>query len=157
MPDGLAREIADAAAAIVDAFRANDEERYFAGFAPECSFAFHTDAEIHLSRDEWRDGWRELVSGGWRVVDCRSLETHVQTVGEDGGVFLHELETTAEQDGAQETYRERETIVFERRDGKLLAIHEHLSPVPAAAEAVAEVGGADAADEVESASTVEAA
>lgn len=127
MSDPLEQEIAEAAEVIVDAFRSNDEERYFAGFAPECTFAFHTDREILVGREEWRAAWRELVAGGWRVVDCRSLTTHVQPIGRDGGVFLHELETTAEQDGR------RETIVFERRDGHLIAVHEHLSPVPAGA------------------------
>lgn len=138
MSDQLQQEITDAAAAIVDAFRSNDEERYFSGFAPECSFAFHTDREVLLGRDAWRSAWRELHESGWRVVDCHSLTTHVQPIGRDGGVFLHELETTAEQDGRRETYRERETIVFERRDGRLTAVHEHLSPVTAEAEATDE-------------------
>lgn len=135
MSDQLEQEIDDAVAAIVDAFRSNDEERYFSGFAPECSFAFHTDREMLFGRDAWRSAWRELRESGWRVVDCRSLRTHVQPIGRDGGVFLHELETTAEQDGRRETYRERETIVFERRDGRLTAVHEHLSPVPVEADA----------------------
>jgi ketosteroid isomerase-like protein len=30
--------------------------------------------------------------------------------------------------GEVSTVRERETIVFERRDGSWLAVHEHLSP-----------------------------
>lgn len=138
MSDQLQQEITDAAAVIVDAFRSNDEERYFSGVAPECSFAFHTDREVLVGRDAWRSAWRELRAAGWRVVDCRSLSTHVQPIGRDGGVFLHELETTAEQDGRRETYRERETIVFERRDGRLTAVHEHLSPVTAEAEATDE-------------------
>lgn len=138
MSDQLRQEITDAAEAIVAAFRSNDEERYFAAFAPECTFAFHTDQEVLVGRDAWRSAWRELRDSGWRVVDCRSLSTHVQPIGQDGGVFLHELETTAEQDGRHETYRERETIVFERRDGRLTAVHEHLSPVPADADATAE-------------------
>lgn len=130
MTDHITQEIAAAAAEIVEAFRANDEERYFAGFAAECSFAFHTDEQILLGREQWRAAWRQLVDDGWRVVDCRSLVTHVQPLGADAGVFLHELETTSEQGGRRETYRERETIVFERRDGRLTAVHEHLSPLP---------------------------
>lgn len=123
-------EIAEAAARIVTAFAANDEAAYFATFAPDCSFVFHTDAEIHRTRDEWHAGWRELVAGGWRVESCRTLESFVTLVG-DGGVFCHVLETVAGTPDAMETYRERETIVFARDEaGELIAVHEHLSPVP---------------------------
>ena len=122
-------EIREAAQAIVHAFRDNDEEAYFAGFADGCSFAFHTDPAPLLGTDAWRAAWRELQASGWRVVDCRTLWDHVQAVG-DGGVYLHEVETTAGEPGAIETYRERESIVFARRDGRLLAVHEHLSPIP---------------------------
>lgn len=127
----LDHEIRDAAQAIVRAFRDNDEDAYFAGFAPECSFAFHTDQQALLGRDAWRDAWRELRASGWRVDACETQWDHVQPVG-DGGIYLHELTTTAGEPGAEETYRERETIVFERRDGRLVAVHEHLSPVPGA-------------------------
>lgn len=126
----LDNEIREAAQAIVRAFRDNDEEAYFAGFADDCSFAFHTDPAPLVGAEAWRSAWRELQATGWRVVDCRTLWDHVQAVG-DGGVYLHEVETTAGEPGAIETYRERESIVFARRDGKLLAVHEHLSPIPA--------------------------
>lgn len=124
----LDEEIREAAQAIVRAFRDNDEEAYFAGFVADCSFAFHTDAAPLLGADAWRMGWRELQASGWRVTECRTLWDHVQAVG-DGGVYLHELETTAGEPGALETYRERESIVFARRDGRLVAVHEHLSPI----------------------------
>lgn len=123
-------DIRGAAQGIVRAFRNNDEDEYFAGFADDCSFAFHTDPAPLLGADAWREGWRELQASGWRVKDCRTLCDHVQVIG-DGGVYLHELETTAGEPGAIETYRERESIVFARRDGRLVAVHEHLSPIPA--------------------------
>lgn len=138
-------EITEAAARIVAAFAANDEDAYFATFAPDCSFVFHTDAEIHRTRDEWRAGWRALAASGWRVESCRTLESFVTPVG-DGGVFCHVLETTAGTPDALETYRERETIVFARdAAGALTAVHEHLSPVPAVEGATAEGAAAEGA------------
>ncbi|MGC5076632.1 nuclear transport factor 2 family protein [Agrococcus sp. DT81.2] len=136
-------EIRDAAQAIVRAFRENDEEAYFAGFVADCSFAFHTDPEPLLGTDAWRAAWRELQASGWRVIECRTLWDHVQAVG-DGGVYLHEVETTAGTPGAIETYRERESIVFARLHGQLVAVHEHLSPIPTQDDDDAQ---ADASDE----------
>jgi ketosteroid isomerase-like protein len=130
-------DIAAAAQAIVTAYAANDEADYFARFAPDCSFAFHTDGEIHTARDEWQQGWRELRAEGWEVVDCHSLVTHIQLIPE-GGIFVHELETTARTGDETETYKERETIVFTRRDGELIAIHEHLSTIDEAPAAASE-------------------
>ncbi|WP_413317141.1 nuclear transport factor 2 family protein [Agrococcus sp. 1P02AA] len=123
-------EIRFAAQVIVRAFRDNDEEAYFAGFVADCSFAFHADPEPLLGADAWRSAWRDLQASGWRVTECRTLWDHVRAVG-DGGVYLHELETTAGTFDALEAYRERDSIVFARRDGRLLAVHEHLSPIPA--------------------------
>lgn len=125
----LDEEIREAAHAIVRGFRDNDEGACFAGFAADCSFTFHTDPEPLLGLEAWRTAWRELQATGWRVVDCRTLWDHVQAVG-DGGVYLHEVETTAGEPGAIETYRERESIVFTRRHGQLVVVHEHLSPIP---------------------------
>lgn len=125
-------ELIQAAARIVDAYAANDEDAYFATFAPECSFVFHTDAEIFRTRDAWQAAWRELRESGWRVESCRSIESFVTPIG-DAGVFCHVLETTAGTSDSLETYRERESIVFERRsNGELIAVHEHLSPIPGA-------------------------
>jgi hypothetical protein len=122
-------DIAAAAQAIVTAYAANDEADYFARFAPDC--------EIHTARDEWQQGWRELRAEGWEVVDCHSLVTHIQLIPE-GGIFVHELETTARTGDETETYKERETIVFTRRDGELIAIHEHLSTIDEAPAAASE-------------------
>lgn len=130
-PTPTVDDIAAAAQAIVTAYAANDEADYFARFAPDCSFAFHTDGVIHTERDAWQQGWRELRAEGWEVVDCHSLVSHIQLIPE-GGIFVHELETTARTGADTEIYRERETIVFTLRDGELLAIHEHLSTIDAA-------------------------
>ena len=64
---------------------------------------------------QWVRWWASQASG-WRVIECRTLWDHVQAVG-DGGVYLHEVETTAGEPGAIETYRERESIVFARSLG----------------------------------------
>ena len=134
-PTPTSEQLEAAAARIVEAFRANDEEAYFAGFRPDCTFVFHTDAEIFRSRDAWRDAWRALRATGWAAVDCRTLESFT-TPFPGGGVFCHVLETTAGTPDALETYRERETIVFALDErGELVAVHEHLSPLPAEATA----------------------
>lgn len=137
--DPTVEDVAAAAQAIVTAFAANDEADYFGRFAPDCSFAFHTDGVIHTDRDAWQQGWQQLRAEGWEVVACRSLVTHIQLIPQ-GGIFVHELETTARTGSGSdtETYRERETIVFTRRDGELLAIHEHLSTIDADDSAASE-------------------
>lgn len=127
-------EVLEAAARIVDAFAATDTERYFSAFAPESSFIFHTEQHQLRSREAYEQLWADWVSDGWSVVSCTSSNQQV-TVFPGGAVFSHEVATTARTRDGDESYRERETIVF-RRDGndRLIAIHEHLSPTPASAE-----------------------
>lgn len=128
------REVLKAAARIVDAFAATDTERYFSAFAPEASFIFHTEQHQLHSRAAYEELWSGWVSDGWSVVSCASSNQQV-TVFHGGAVFSHEVATTARTRDGDESYRERETIVF-RWDGddRLTAIHEHLSPSPASAE-----------------------
>jgi ketosteroid isomerase-like protein len=57
----------------------------------------------------------------------------VQVFG-DAAVLSHTVDTVVSVDGERTTLRERESIVFVRvDDGRILAVHEHLSPVPASA------------------------
>jgi ketosteroid isomerase-like protein len=135
-------EVLAAAAVIVDAFAATDGERYFATFAPEATFIFHTEAERLANRAAYERIWAEWVAGGWRVISCRSSDQLAQPFP-GGAVFTHTVDTTVDTGDGTESYRERETIVF-RSDTqgdsaapRLVAVHEHLSPLPAPAEPAA--------------------
>lgn len=116
-----------AAAAIVDAFGANDGDRYFDGFAPEATFVFHTEPRRLENRAEYERLWDEWVESGWRVTSCSSSDRRVQ-VFDGGAVFSHTVDTSVETADGPESYRERETIVFTADGDRLLAVHEHLSP-----------------------------
>ncbi|EXF23929.1 ketosteroid isomerase [Nesterenkonia sp. AN1] len=128
MTEILPHHISSAAEAIVRAFERNDENDYFSRFSPTCTFIFAPDDTVHADRASWHSAWGKLQESGWRVVSCRTLESGVRILAE-GGVFWHVLETTAIVDGEPQTYRERETIVFEKSQEGLLAVHEHLSSV----------------------------
>ncbi|TJY69545.1 DUF4440 domain-containing protein [Arthrobacter sp. CAU 1506] len=126
-------QVKDAAANIVSAFAATDTDRYFAGFAPEASFVFHTEQDRLEGRAAYESLWAEWLNDGWRVVDCQSSNQHV-TVFPGGAVFVHDVATTVALPDGEDSYRERETIVFRHdADGRLVAVHEHLSPMTTAA------------------------
>jgi ketosteroid isomerase-like protein len=129
-----------AASEIVDAFAATDGDRYFAAFAPEATFLFHTEPERLADRAAYERLWAGWVDGGWRVLSCTSSDPLVQTFP-GGAVFTHSVETSVDTGEGSESYRERESIVF-RVEGaadasspRLVAVHEHLSPMPDAADA----------------------
>jgi len=121
-----------AADACIDAFGRHDRDAYFAWFAPDASFVFHTSPEVLPSRQAWLDAYDALVATeGFRVLECRSSERGVQLLG-DAAVFHHRVHTRARIGGEEATTDERETIVFARQpDGSWLAVHEHLSPTAA--------------------------
>jgi ketosteroid isomerase-like protein len=129
-----------AASEIVDAFAATDGDRYFAAFAPEATFLFHTEPERLADRAAYERLWAGWVDGGWRVVSCTSSDPLVQTFP-GGAVFTHSVETTVDTGEGTESYRERETIVFrveaaaDAASPRLVAVHEHLSPMPDAPDA----------------------
>jgi hypothetical protein len=52
----------------------------------------------------------------------------VTRLGEEVAVFVHDVATTVSTSAGVEALRERETIVFARRAGEWVAVHEHLSP-----------------------------
>lgn len=126
------QDVLDAASAIVDAFARTDTDAYFAGFAPEATFVFHTESARLNSRAEYERLWAGWLAEGWRVSSCRSTDQHVQSFP-GGAVFTHAVATSVETPDGPESYRERETIVFTTQDGGLVAVHEHLSPLPDAA------------------------
>jgi ketosteroid isomerase-like protein len=122
-------EVRRAAAAIVDAYAATETEAYFACFAPEATFCFHTEPARLNDRAAYERLWHDWTSHGWRVRSCVSSAQLVQTFP-GGAVFTHDVATTVETPDGQDSYRERETIVFRADAEQLIAIHEHLSPVP---------------------------
>jgi ketosteroid isomerase-like protein len=125
-------EVEAAASAIVDAFAATDGARYFATFAPDATFVFHTEGARLDDRAAYERLWHEWVASGWRVASCDSTDRLVQPFP-GGAVFTHSVATSVETPDGPDSYRERETIVFRTDPVRgLVAVHEHLSPMPAA-------------------------
>ncbi|MGB3354952.1 MAG: nuclear transport factor 2 family protein [Mycobacterium sp.] len=122
-------EVRRAAAAAVDAFAATDTDRYFACFAPEATFCFHTEPARLNDRAAYERLWHDWITHGWRVRSCVSSQSRVQTFP-GGAVFTHDVATSVDTADGQDDYRERETIVFRVDGDHLIAVHEHLSPVP---------------------------
>jgi ketosteroid isomerase-like protein len=122
-------DVLTAAAAIVDAFAATDGPRYFALFAPEASFIFHTEPARLEDRAAYERLWQEWVASGWSVTSCVSSAHRVQLLP-GGAVFTHSVATSVQTADGPDAYRERETIVFRLEADTLVAVHEHLSPAP---------------------------
>ncbi|MGV8912550.1 MAG: YybH family protein [Rhodoglobus sp.] len=122
-------DVLNAASAIVDAFTATDGDRYFRGFAPEATFIFHTEPARLDNRAAYELLWAGWVDSGWKVLDCESSDASVQSFP-GGAVFSHNVFTRVDTGDGEDSYRERETIVFRLDNDELLAVHEHLSPVP---------------------------
>lgn len=126
--------VLQAARSLVDAFARHDTPAYFAAFAPEASFIFHTHATVLPTRAAYQALWAEWERAiGFRVLSCRSQDARVQMLGQEGevGVFCHQVHTVVGTHDGEMALDERETIVFQRgADGQWLAVHEHLSPMP---------------------------
>ncbi|MGW0558788.1 YybH family protein [Streptomyces sp. NPDC002926] len=122
-------EVLKAADALVSAFGEGRLDDYFAAFAHDATFVFHTTPERLTSTADYRTLWNSWVDeDGFRVLACTSTGRLVQLLGETA-VFSHEVKTTVSTTAGEETLRERETIVFRRQEsGRWLAVHEHLSP-----------------------------
>jgi ketosteroid isomerase-like protein len=122
-------EVLAAAVKIVDNFGNHRTAEYFSGFAADATFMFYTHTERLNSRAEYEELWASWeTNDGFRVHGCRSRDQRVQILGESVAVFTHYVESDVEFAGDVSTINERETIVFERRDGRWIAVHEHLSP-----------------------------
>ncbi|WP_026553592.1 nuclear transport factor 2 family protein [Arthrobacter sp. H20] len=120
-------DVAAAAARVVAAFSQTDTEAYFVSFSADATFVFHTEDRRLEQRSEYETLWQSWLADGWRVTECQSSNQSIQLLG-DTAVFSHDVKTTI---NTGETTMERETIVFHRDDtGSLLAVHEHLSPLP---------------------------
>lgn len=127
-------DVLAAADRLVAAFAATDTAAYFGCFAPEATFVFHTEPSRLADRAAYERLWSGWLAEGWRVVSCESRDRLVQLIGESA-VFTHSVRTTALVDGTEESYDERESIVFTRVGDSVVAVHEHLSPAPTAAPA----------------------
>jgi uncharacterized protein (TIGR02246 family) len=130
----VVEEVLAAAAQLVRAFGSGDVDGYFGCFAEDATFVFHSTPEVLESRVAYREEWASWErADGFRVLECRSSEQRVQDLG-DVAVFTHRVRTRVHAAGEEAELHERETIVFRRTgDGRWLAVHEHLSPDPAAA------------------------
>lgn len=123
-------DVLTAAARIVSAYQATDADSYFAEFSTDADFIFHTETATFPDRHSYEQAWSSWVAEGWQVRECRSSEPKVRLF-EGGAVFSHTVNTTTTQGEVDSTYQERETIVFAlTEDGRLLAVHEHLSATP---------------------------
>lgn len=122
-------DVGAAADALLAAFAAHDRDAYFAAFAPEATFVFHTTPRVLGSRAEYEAEWASWEDDGFHVEGCETLDRRIDLVAPDVAVLTHRVRTRLA--GVDETQRERETILF-RRDGSgsWLAVHEHLSPDP---------------------------
>jgi ketosteroid isomerase-like protein len=124
------REVRAAADSIVSAFGRHDTESYFSRFAPEATFVFHTTARRLENLAEYRQEWASWERDiGFRVRSCVSSDQRVQLLG-DVAIFTHAVRSEISTNEGEITVHERETIIFHRRDGKWIAVHEHLSPQP---------------------------
>lgn len=122
-------EVLAAADAIIDDFGHHRTADYFAGFAADATFVFHTAERRLESRDEYEQLWAQWErEDGFRVRGCTSTDRRVQLWG-DTAVFTHSVHSAVELNGSIDAVDERETIVFVRRDGRWLAVHEHLSAI----------------------------
>ena len=123
-------EVVAASKAIITAFGRDDPDAYFKLFDPGATFIFHTTPQRLESRAAYEQEWaawrRDL---GFRVRSCTSTDQRVQLFG-DVAILSHLVRTEISTKKGDETLRERETIVFHRRDGRWIAVHEHLSPQP---------------------------
>jgi ketosteroid isomerase-like protein len=117
---------------LVAAFAATDTAAYFACFSDEATFVFHAENDRLNDRAAYEKVWASWLDDGWRVVSCTNSDRMVQTFG-NTAVLSHTVETVTSVGGTQRTTRERESIVFVLDGPRLLAVHEHLSPVPAEA------------------------
>lgn len=69
--------------------------------------------------------------GGF-VRSCESVGGAVRVLDDDHAIFFHEVRITLGPSDSPIALHERETIAFARDAGGWLAVHEHLSSVPAA-------------------------
>jgi ketosteroid isomerase-like protein len=122
-------EVLAAGDALVADFGGGRVEAYFARLAPDATFLFHTVPGDRLeSREAYRHLWaRWEAEDGFRVLRCESTNRAVRPLGLDAAVLTHDVATRVATHAGEEDLAEQETVVFARRDGAWLVVHEHLS------------------------------
>lgn len=129
-PSPAEQEIRAAAAAIVTAFGRSDPAAYFALFAPDATFIFHSSPRRLNSRAEYEAEWNRWErEDQFKVLSCTSSDQRVQLLG-NTAIFTHSVRTELSTKQGRSMLLERETIVFNRTGGNWLGVHEHLSPEP---------------------------
>ncbi|MEW1778869.1 nuclear transport factor 2 family protein [Streptomyces sp. NPDC086777] len=120
-----------AADALIAAFAEGRTDDYFAAFAPDATFVFHTTGRRLESTQEYRELWQQWSDeDGFRVLACESADRRLQLLG-DTAVFTHSVTTRVTTTAGEDVLHERETIVLRRTAGDdWQAVHEHLSAAP---------------------------
>jgi ketosteroid isomerase-like protein len=122
------QEVLAAAEALVADFGAGHVDAYFERLAEDATFVFHTAPERLNSRAAYRELWtRWEAEDGFRVLGCTSSDQRVQLLAQDVAVLSHDVATRIATNAGEDDMHERESIVFARRDGAWLVVHEHLS------------------------------
>ncbi len=128
----MSTDIADVKAAadyIIERFAAFDRDAYFACFAPEASFIFHTSPVVFANRAQYEAEWQTWLDIGFSVLACTSHDQHIEIIAADAAVFTHRVLTTVRDSSGDIDLVERETIVFRRETNGWIGVHEHLSPL----------------------------
>lgn len=121
--------------AIIDNFARHQREAYFAGFAADATFLFHTEPHRLDSRAAYEALWAEWERvSRFRVQNATSSNRRLQLFG-SAAVFSHDVETTVVLEGSERVLHERESIIMQRRGDTWLGVHEHLSARLPAGEA----------------------
>jgi ketosteroid isomerase-like protein len=122
-------EVRAAADALMADFGGGRVEEYFARLAPDATFLFYTAPGERLeSRAAYRSLWeRWETEDGFRVLGSVSSNRAVRPLGPEAAVLSHDVATRVATSAGEENLTEQETIVFARRDGAWLVVHEHLS------------------------------
>jgi ketosteroid isomerase-like protein len=116
---------------LIERFGAFDRDAYFACFAPEATFMFHTTDRLLGSCAEYQDEWSAWIDSGFSVLACTSHDQRIDFPTDDVAVFTHRVLTTVRDASGDQDLVERESIVFRREpNGTWLGVHEHLSPHP---------------------------
>lgn len=123
-------DVSVAATALVAAFGTHNRAEYFDAFAPSASFIFHNYEKVLESRSAYEKLWDEWVADGFKVLGCRSSNQQITMLGADVAVFTHTVRTDLADGDGSITTGERETIIFQKIDGRWLGVHEHLSIDP---------------------------
>jgi ketosteroid isomerase-like protein len=123
--------VRQAADYLIERFGAFDRDAYFACFAPEATFIFHTTDRIFASRAEYEAEWATWIEIGFSVLSCTSHDQRIDFPTSDVAVFTHRVLTTIRDETGDQDLIERESIIFRREpNGTWQGVHEHLSPHP---------------------------